>query len=127
MTNIQALARLHAIESFRRLPLTKEGKPYGPGFYRKRDWVGTLNGENRRVSLRLCRMPCIRCKAPMGFIDRGSYHPFVRWRSGRCAELLPLCRSCNASKGRRIYLSGGSRTVETHAILIMTLSAHMPA
>lgn len=102
MTNIQALARLHAIESFRRLPLTKEGKPYGPGFYRKRDWVGTLNGENRRVSLRLCRMPCIRCNAIMEPSSTGDHIiPLSDGGPVGAQNYLPLCRSCNASKGRK--------------------------
>jgi hypothetical protein len=102
MTNIQALARLHAIESFRRVPLTSDGKPYGPGFFRKRDWVGTLNGENRRVSLRLCRMPCIRCKNPIGADSTGDHIiPLSDGGPAGAQNYLPLCRSHNASKGRK--------------------------
>lgn len=38
MTNFQALLRMHALESWRRVPLAKDGRTYGPGWFGAHDW-----------------------------------------------------------------------------------------
>ncbi len=66
MTYREALLRLHAAQSWRRLPPAKSGRPYGPGFFKKRSWVKGVESENRRVSVRLSRMGvCVACEAPL--------------------------------------------------------------
>lgn len=106
MTNRQALAQLHAIESWLRVPLARDGRPYGPGFFARRDWVGTLKGTNRRVSFRLAQYgQCLRCHGPLAGSSTGD-HMIAKACGGPhdATNYLPLCRACNASKGTRDFL-----------------------
>lgn len=107
MTNRCALIRLHALEAWRRLPLAGDGRPYGPGFFATRDWEGTLaRGENRRVSLRLAALgECLGCQTPMAPGSTGDHLvPKAEGGPDGAQNYLPLCRSCNSSKGKRDLL-----------------------
>lgn len=105
-TTRQVLAQLHAFESYRRLGLAKDGSPYGPGFFHKRDWVGTLAKENRRVSIRLSRMgQCIGCCADVDTDSTGDHLVPLKMGGPIGAQnYIPLCRPCNASKGARDFI-----------------------
>jgi hypothetical protein len=105
MTIRESLAALHAMQTFRRLPLAKDGKPYGPGFFAKRDWEGALVWPNRRVALRLGRLgKCIRCATPVGDLSGDHIIPTSKGGPLGAENYMPLCRSCNASKGDRDLL-----------------------
>jgi HNH endonuclease len=102
----QALVWLHATQGFLRLSVPKDGRPYGPGYFAKRDWLGALKWENRRVSVRLGRMTtCVGCGSPMPEGSTGDHIvPLSKGGPSGAQNYLPLCRSCNASKGARDLL-----------------------
>jgi len=100
----QALVWLHATQGFLRLPRAKDGRPYAPGYFARRNWVETLDvSENRRVSIRLSRhTECVACGQAMNASSTGD-HIIPRSKDGpRGAQnYLPLCGNCNPSKGTR--------------------------
>ena len=98
--------RLHAIQTWRRLPVTKDGLPYGPGFFATRRWLETLGDENRRVSVRLARISCcLACPTALGADSMGDHLlPLSRGGPVGAQNYVPLCRSCNASKGAKDFL-----------------------
>jgi HNH endonuclease len=103
MTTRQALVRMHAIQSWHRVPLAKDGRPYGPGIFAGRAWETRLLDENRRISVRLARIAtCLRCTRDLDSGSTGD-HIIPRSRGGPdgATNYLPLCRSCNASKGAK--------------------------
>jgi hypothetical protein len=106
MTSGDAPVRLHAVQSFLRLPLPADGKPYGPGFFRGRDWRRGLGSENRRVTLRLAgQRTCAVCRAALSGSSTGDHIiPLADVGPVGAQNFLPLCRSCNASKGTRDLL-----------------------
>ncbi len=106
MTSGDALVRLHAAQSFFRLPIPADGHPYGPGFFRGRDWRKGLESENRRVTLRLAgRRTCAICEAELSTASTGDHLiPVAEGGPTGAQNFLPLCRSCNASKGKRDLL-----------------------
>jgi hypothetical protein len=106
MTNADALVQLHAVQSFLRLPLDEEGRPYGPGFFRRRNWIAGLEAENRRVTLRLAgKRACAFCGGPLSGSSTGDHLiPVADGGPVGAQNYLPLCRSCNASKGKRDFL-----------------------
>ena len=100
-STLHALAMLNALQSHRRIP-----KKYGPGFFYRCDWVGLLSAKNRKVSLRLARVTsCIRCGGPLP-VDSAGDHIIPTSRGGEhgAGNFLPLCRSCNSSKGSKDLL-----------------------
>jgi len=104
MTNLEALIILHAVQTILRIR-PADGGFYGPGFFRKRDWAGNLAGENRRVSLRLAKSPCIRCGVALSAGSTGDHIiPLSAGGPPGAQNYLPLCRSCNASKGKKDLL-----------------------
>ena len=106
MTVREALMRLHAIQTWRRLPVTKDGLPYGPGFFATRRWLETLGDENRRVSVRLARISCcLACPTALGADSTGDHlMPLSRGGPVGAQNYVPLCRACNASKGAKDFL-----------------------
>lgn len=104
--NRQALIRLNAMQSWRRLPTPQDGRPYGPGWFRTRDWVKGLESENRRVSMRLSRMgTCIFCGAQLPAGSTGDHIvPLSKGGPQGAQNYLPLCRNDNSSKGDRDLL-----------------------
>ncbi len=97
VSKLQALAMLTALQSYRRLT----PKKYGPGFFRRCDWVGLLAAKNRKVSLRLARVEsCLRCGGPLP-LDSAGDHIISTERGGEqgAGNFMPLCKSCNSSKG----------------------------
>jgi hypothetical protein len=101
VTNLEALIILHAAQTILRIH-PADGGFYGSGFFRKRDWAGNLAGENRRVSLRLSQSPCIRCGQALSAGSTGDHIiPLSAGGPLGAQNYLPLCRSCNASKGRK--------------------------
>jgi HNH endonuclease len=107
MTWRTALQRIAAYQAFRRVPLAPDGRPYGPGWFSNpKNWLTTLEHENRRVSVRLSRMAtCVRCSTPLAPDSTGD-HLIPRCRGGPdgAQNYLPLCGGCNASKGARDLL-----------------------
>lgn len=100
------LVQLHAFQSFRRLP-HKDGAPYGPGFFYGRDWAGRLTtDENRRVSFRLWDIRvCLMCEGELSRSSTGDHCvALVAGGPNGAQNYIPLCRSCNASKGRKDFL-----------------------
>ena len=96
MTIGQALAMLNAIQSYRRLPT-----PYGPGYFTKRHWRKYLSASNRKVTLRLARIPtCLRCGRKLSPDSEGD-HIIATARGGKqdASNYMPLCGPCNSSKG----------------------------
>ena len=104
LTYIEALIVVYGAQTFLRLPFP-DGNPYGPGFFIKRDWIGALKGENRRVSLRLAKAPCIRCKSILPVDSTGDHIIAISIGGPLGAQnYLPPCRPCNASKGKKDLL-----------------------
>lgn len=103
MTNLQALARILAIQGWMRLPLAPDGRPWGPGWFGKRDWVSHLGDANRRVSVRLSRVKeCVRCGQEVPVGSRGDHIiPISKGGPDDASNYMPLCRSCNSSKGAK--------------------------
>jgi hypothetical protein len=106
MTGADALVQLQAVQSFLRLPLAPDGKVYGPGFFHTRDWVKSLESENRRVTLRVgSRRSCAVCGGGLSGSSTGDHLiPLAKGGPVGAQNFLPLCRSCNASKGPRDFL-----------------------
>jgi len=112
MTNAEALLLLHALQSWSRLGLSKDGRPYGPGFFDKRNWIAGVRQDNRKVSLRLARLDaCVRCNRPLSQDSSGDHLvPLADGGPMGAHNYIPLCRSCNASKGRRDFLVWWARS-----------------
>jgi hypothetical protein len=112
MTNAEALVLLHILQSWSRLPLAKDGRPYGPGWFDKRDWITALRQDNRRVSLRLARLDgCVRCGGALPPDSTGDHLvPLADGGPMGAHNYIPLCRSCNSSKGRRDFLVWWARS-----------------
>ncbi len=100
MNIAEALIRLHAMQTYRRI-VEESGKAYGPGLIRRRNWVrGVQEQENRRVSLRLSKMPCIKCGTVLSASSTGDHIvPLTKGGPAGAQNYLPLCGKCNASKG----------------------------
>lgn len=100
MKLVEALVALHAAQTFLRLPLPADGRPYGPGYFYGRQWRPALSQENRRVSLRLARSSsCIACGGALTAQSTGDHIiPTSRGGPQGAQNYLPLCRSCNSSK-----------------------------
>ncbi len=128
MTNAEALLLLHALQSWSRLPLAKDGRPYGPGFFAKRDWIAGVRADNRKVSLRLARLgSCVRCSTALSANSSGDHLvPLADGGPNGAHNYIPLCRSCNASKGRRDFLwwwaNSGRSVTEVDADVLTSYS-----
>src|SRR5215468_5032030 len=105
MKNIEALIILHASQTLLRIR-SADGNFYGPRFFKTRDWIGGLSGSNRRVSLRLAKLPCVRCGLALAPNSTGDHIiPLSQGGPAGAQNYLPLCRSCNASKGAKDLLT----------------------
>lgn len=106
MTYRAALLRLYALQGWMRLPLARDGKPYGPGWFPKTDWRKVAHNPNRRVTLRLARRgTCLACDEPLPSTSTGDHLiPLKEGGPRGVANYLPLCRRHNASKGSRDFL-----------------------
>lgn len=100
-----ALAQLLAVQGWTHLPLAKDGLPYGPGFFHKRNWFRALSNHNRRVSFRLQRYGrCLRCAEELPEDSTGD-HLVPRSRGGPddAQNYAPLCKRCNVGKRARDF------------------------
>ncbi len=106
LTALEALIVIHGAQTFLRLPIPKDGGHYGSGFFSKRDWIGGLKGENRRVTLRLAQTgTCIKCNSALPAGSTGDHIiPLALGGPLGAQNYLPLCRSCNSSKGKKDLL-----------------------
>lgn len=106
MKQIDALARLYAIQGWLHLPLSPTGKPYGPGFIRNRDWFSKLQWQNRRVSFRLRKYGyCLACNKPVSESSTGDHLvPVSLGGPDNASNYIPLCGKCNSLKGSKDFL-----------------------
>lgn len=100
-----ALAEMHAIQGWMRLPLDKNGRPYGPGYFRKRNWHDYLKWRNRKVAYRLQAWRwCVACGEPIPEASTGDHLiPISQGGPDDATNYAPLCPRCNVSKGRRDF------------------------
>jgi len=100
-----ALLALYAIQEWMRLPLTKDGCPYGPGFFPNKASAvkRAIQKETRGALLRLIRSNhCICCQVPLSMSGTGDHLvPRSKQGSNSASNYLPLCKRCNSSKGNR--------------------------
>lgn len=104
----EMLVVLYGAQQFLWLPKTKEGCPYGPGYFhgRRMEFTGALGRPSRtgpRVFARTDR--CVGCGSPTTEDSAGDHIiPRSDGGSDSAENYLPMCRSCNSSKGRRDLL-----------------------
>lgn len=106
MKQIEALARLYAIQGWLHLPLTPEGRSYGPGFFRNRNWFDNLQRPNRKVSFRLRKYGCcLGCGKPISGGSTGDHLvPVSLGGPSDASNYAPLCGRCNTKKGKKDFL-----------------------
>lgn len=105
METIEALTQILAINSWMRLPLAKDGRPFGPGYFRGRNWRDRLVDKNRKVAFRLREYgQCLACNVEVPKTSTGDHLiPLSLGGPPDASNYVPLCRSCNASKGNRDF------------------------
>src|ERR671918_539618 len=115
----QVLVQLHALQHWYRLP-----KAYGSSVLTKPRFEERLRAdENRKVTLRLMKhAQCIGCDSAVPETSTGD-HIIAKSIGGPdgAGNYVPLCRSCNASKGARdlfAWMQTKGRTVGTLALQV---------
>lgn len=105
-SNLRTLSLILAVQQFLRLPPDERGKPYGPAYFRKFQWAELLQNRNRRVTLRLAVYGrCISCGTPLSASSTGDHLiPLAEGGPDDASNYIPLCKRCNASKGKRDFL-----------------------
>lgn len=109
MTLRKSLLYLYALQQWSCLPLSKEGNPYSARWFINQR-MGFFNGisrESRRSALRLiASSSCFSCGGKVNIAASAGDHliPVVKGGKNSLSNYLPMCRSCNASKGKRDLL-----------------------
>lgn len=117
VTTFDALARIHAVECFK-TACSRSGKTYGPGFFGRRDFRGTLSHENRRVAIDLISAGvCLACDDVVPPSSTGDHIiPKTHGGPDGAQNYAPLCPSHNSSKGAKDFMdwwySMGRRSTE---------------
>ena len=108
VTHSDALVVLYATQQFLRIPPKEGGAFYGPGYFedRRGEILEALGRPSRGASKRLLiSNGCIACKAPVPAGSTGDHLiPLHDGGSDSIENHLPMCRSCNSSKGRKDLL-----------------------
>lgn len=98
-----SLIAIYAIQEWKRAK-TLDGGYYAVGFFKNRasTWETSIKRENRRVSLRLAKLPCIVCDEELSPNSTGDHIiPLSQKGPAGATNYLPLCKSHNSSKGAR--------------------------
>ena len=108
LSHSDALVVLYATQQFLRIPPKEGGLPYGPGYFdgRRAEILEALGRPSRGSAKRLLLSNgCVACKAPVPAGSTGDHLiPLHDGGSDSIENHLPMCRSCNSSKGRRDLL-----------------------
>lgn len=100
---------LYALQQWECLGLTREGRPYGPGFFPKAipAILAGLNHLSRTTVLKHLATPvCLACALPIDLSKTRGDHliPLARGGTESLENTLLLCRRCNSSKGTKDVL-----------------------
>jgi hypothetical protein len=105
------LVILNMVQTWPRVGVSKDGRPYGPGLFKKDDlelgyWEAILQrGHNRKLTFRLLAWAhCLNCGAPMPEGSTGDHLiPLSEGGPAGAENYIPLDRVCNSSKGPRDF------------------------
>lgn len=108
LSHSDGLVVLYATQQFLRVPRLEGGRPYAPGYFRgRREEVLEALGRPLRGSvLRMVRSSlCVGCRVPVSARSAGDHLiPLHDGGSDSAENYVPMCRSCNSSKGKRDLL-----------------------
>jgi hypothetical protein len=106
VTLAESLISLFVLQQWFHVPLAKDGRAYGANWFlnQKDGFLNGINQESRRVILRLIAAArCIACGETVNIETSAGDHLIAIARGGRnsLTNYLPMCRSDNASKGKK--------------------------